>query len=58
MIGYNLERRGSLEIRSPKSRGGIILDLDGQGEWGVMEIGQFSWTSYVYHPLEFKLLKL
>ena len=21
-------------------------------EWGVLKIGQFSWTSYVYHPLD------
>ena len=31
--------------------GGRILDVDGQGGWGVLKIGQFSWTSYVYHPL-------
>ena len=30
--------------------GGRILDVDGQGGWVVLKIGQFSWTSYVYHP--------
>ena len=30
--------------------GGRILDVDGQGEWGVMKLGQFSWMPYVYHP--------
>ena len=29
--------------------GGRILDTDGQGGWGVLKIGQFSWTSYAYH---------
>ena len=28
-----------------------ILDVDGQMVWGVLKIRQFSWTSYVYHPL-------
>ena len=28
-----------------------MLDVDGQGGWGVLKIGQFSWISYVYHPL-------
>ena len=28
-----------------------ILDVDGQGGWGVLKIGHFSWTSYAYHPL-------
>ena len=27
-----------------------ILDLDGRGEWGVLKIGKFSWTLYVYYP--------
>ena len=33
--------------------GGRILDVAGQGGWdgGVLKIGQFSWTSYVYRPL-------
>ena len=30
--------------------GGRTLDLDGQGGWKVLKIGQFLWTSYVYHP--------
>ena len=29
--------------------GGRISDVDGQGV-GVLKIGQFSWTSYKYHP--------
>ena len=31
--------------------GGRILDAAGQEEWGFLKIGQFSWTSYVCHPL-------
>ena len=31
--------------------GGRILDVDGQGGWGVLKIEQYSWTSFVYHPL-------
>ena len=31
--------------------GGRILDVDRQGMCGVLKIGQFSWMSYVYHPL-------
>ena len=30
--------------------GGTILDIDGQRE-KLFKIEQFSWTSYVYHPL-------
>ena len=29
---------------------GRILDVDGQGGWGVLKTRQFSWTSYMYHP--------
>ena len=29
---------------------GRISDVDGQREWGVLKIRQFSWKSYVYHP--------
>ena len=51
MTGYHLETGGSFEIGRPKCQGGeSILDVDGQMEWGVLKIGQFSWTSYVYHP--------
>ena len=46
---------GSFEIGRPRSRGWKNLDIDGQGRWRVLKIGQFSWTSYVYHPL--KVLK-
>ena len=31
--------------------GGRILEVDGQGGWEVLKIGQFSWTSYLYHLL-------
>ena len=31
--------------------GGRFSDVGGQGGWGVLKIGQFSWTSYVYRPL-------
>ena len=30
--------------------GGKTLHVDGQGGWGVLKIGQFSWTSCVYQP--------
>ena len=33
--------------------GGKILDLDGQGGWGVLKIQQFSCTSYAHHPLNY-----
>ena len=29
---------------------GRILDIDKKG-WRLLKTGQFSWTSYVYHPL-------
>ena len=32
--------------------GGKILDVNGQGGWGVLKIEQFSWTLYVYYPLK------
>ena len=32
------------------------MDIDGQGGWGVLKIGQFSWKSYVHHPY-MKLLR-
>ena len=28
--------------------GGKMWDVDGQGEWGVLKVRSFSWTSYVY----------
>ena len=37
---------------------GKMLDVDGQGGWGVLKIRQFSWTSYVHHPLTDKSLEL
>ena len=30
-----------------------ILDVDGQGGWEVLKIGQILWTSYVYYLLVF-----
>ena len=45
---------GSFEIGCPSSRGwkngqGGMDKMD-KGGWGVLKIGQFSWTSFVYHP--------
>ena len=28
-----------------------MSDVDGQGGWGILKIGQFSWSSYVYYPI-------
>ena len=28
----------------------LKLDVQSQGGWRILKIGQFSWTSYVYHP--------
>ena len=53
LIGYHLKRSGAR----------LKLDVQGQGRewknfgcrwtrlWDVMKTGQFSWTSYEYHPL-------
>ena len=41
----------TLKLDVQGQEGGRILDADGQGRWGVLKIGKFSWTSYVYHPL-------
>ena len=38
-----------LKLNVQDQGGGRILDVPGQG--GVLKIGQFSWTSYVYCPL-------
>ena len=32
-------------------RRGRNFDRRWTSGWGVMKFGQFSWTSYVYHPL-------
>ena len=40
-----------LKLDVQGQRGKKNLDVDGQGGWGVLKIGQFWWTSYVYHPL-------
>ena len=48
MIGYHLERGSSFEIGRPRSRG--WKNFTCRYGWGVLKIGQFSWTSYVYHP--------
>ena len=31
---------------------GRNLDVDGQGELGFLKLGKFSWTPFVYHPLD------
>ena len=41
----------SLKLDVQGQRGERISDVDGQGGWGVLKIGHFLWTSYVYHPL-------
>ena len=41
--------RSKLDVQGRGS--GRSLDVDGQGGWEVLKIGQFSWTPYVYHPL-------
>ena len=45
------ERGVRLKLDVQSQVGERILDVDGQGGYGVLKIGQFSWTSYVYHPL-------
>ena len=56
LIGYNLEREGEgrggvrLKLDVQGQGDGRILDVAGQGGWGVLKIGQFWWTSYVYCP--------
>ena len=34
-----------------------ILDVDGQGEWEVLKIGQLSWKSYVVIPKVWRMWK-
>ena len=43
---------GCLKLDVQGKGSGRILDLDGQGDKGrgVLKIGQFPWTSHVYHP--------
>ena len=36
---------GRLKLGVQGQGGGRILDVDGQGGWGVLKTGQFSWTS-------------
>ena len=44
--------RGSMfEIGCSRSRGWKNFGRRWTREWGVIKIGQFSWTSYVLHPL-------
>ena len=40
-----------LKLDVKVQEGGRILEVAGRGGWGVMKIGRFSWTSYVYSPL-------
>ena len=42
MIGYHLERGVRLKLDVQDQGGGRILDVDGQGGWGVLKSGQFS----------------
>ena len=41
---------GVFKIGRPGHRCKKVLDLDGQGGWGVLKIRLFSWRSYVYRP--------
>ena len=41
-----------LKLNVEGQGGGRIFDLDEQGGWEILKIGQFSWTSYVYHSLD------
>ena len=53
MIGYHLDRgEVRLKLDAQGQGGGRMVDVDGQGRWEVLKIGQFLWTSYVYHPLK------
>ena len=47
-VGEGGGNRLKLDVQGQE--GGKILDVDGQGGWGVLIIRQFSWTSYVYRP--------
>ena len=49
MIGYHLESGSSFEIRRTKSREWKNVGHRWTRGVGVLRIGQFSWTSYVYH---------
>ena len=50
-----LEKVGhSCKLDVQGQRGRKILDTDGQGVGGGLEIRQFSWMSYVYQPLQIK----
>ena len=40
-----------LKMDVQRQGGGGLLDVDGEVGWAVLKIGQFSWTSCVYHPL-------
>ena len=45
-------RWGCLKLCVQGQGDGRILDIAGQGRWGIWKIGQFSWTSHVYRPWE------
>ena len=52
---------GSFEIGRPRWRGWKNFGHRWTKWWGVLKIRQFSWTSYVYHPLcklIFELLRI
>ena len=46
-----MKRRVRLKLDVQDQGGGRISNVDGQGGWGILKTGQFSWTSYVHHPL-------
>ena len=49
--GYHLQRGSSFEIGRARSRGWKNFGRRWTRRWNFLKIGQFSWTSYVYHPL-------
>ena len=44
LIGYQLERMGEFEIESPRSGEWKNFGCRWTSGWGVLKIGQFSWT--------------
>ena len=45
---------GSFEIGRPRSRGWKSFEPKWTKRWGVLKIGRFSWTSFMYHLLREK----
>ena len=46
-----LESGWMLKLDFQGQGGGRKLAVNKQGGWKDLKIGQFSWASYVYHPL-------